>query len=162
MRDAKLMRWIPAVCSFLCTEQSTDTEDYLSNSNNVTILESCRRLATCFESIALDRPRSVKMEPLEGVSPRRQEAGLLLSHRVFVEILRRFFLFLSFFLFLFFTFHEYHKSTGSYIYVHSSVGWFGLAADKLKVFLFCFSAGRWNVTGCTTDRGEISNIFFFF
>lgn len=124
MRDAKLMRWIPAACSFLCTEQSTDTEDYLRNSNNVTILESCRRLATCFESIALDRPRSVKMEPLEGVSPRRQEAGLLLSHRVFVEMLRRFFFF-----FFFFTFHEYHKSIGSYIYVHSSVGWFGLAAD---------------------------------
>lgn len=47
------------------------------------------------------------------------------------------FLFVSFF--FFFTFQEYHKSTGSYIYVHSSVGWFGLAADKLKVFwvFFC-------------------------
>lgn len=133
MRDAKLMRWIPAVCSFLCTEQSTDTEDYLSNSNNVTILESCRRLATCFESIALDRPRSVKMEPLEGVSPRRQEAGLLLSHRVFVEILRRFFffclsfcffLFGVFFSFFFPTFHEYYKSTGSYLFL-CRVVWFG-------------------------------------
>lgn len=42
------------------------------------------------------------MEPLEGVSPRRQESGLLLSHQVFVEVIGlRLFFFFSFFYLLF-------------------------------------------------------------
>lgn len=41
------------------------------------------------------------MEPLEGVSPRRQESGLLLSHQVFVEVIGLRHFFFSFFYLLF-------------------------------------------------------------